>query len=481
MVDVTVPRRDQIAAMVGNDPVMIRLVEDLFQRVGVEQESTDAGLDERIDANALAIATNNGRITINEAGIAANITSIAANTAGIATNTTSIAGIQSAISGILSGSIVFVSSKSDFPDPVAGVITLAAGVAYYVVGDVDLTGDRLVAGGVVALVGASSETSIVRSTGLASGTALLTSEYTLPLKAITLTAETALDLNGLANPGAALDWTNVNFVDCPEIGTIQNYANAIFSIIGFLNSSGLVFDGSIDTVGFVDTLFSGVGTGTIVSVPATATITRRFRVRYSAFISFGTATALDVSASASVPIEGYILQNCNFAGGATYLAGVQSDDDKALFKDNIGIANSDNIGSYSMQGNATATTFGAISTPAKALGTTVANSISQGFDLTTSNRAEYTRGVQRAFKATAIATFSGPSNAAVGFYLAVNGVVDTTTLHVGTAGTGGKLEGVSVQGVFGLSQGDYIELWLENQSSSASITVEELTFIVSGL
>ena len=81
--------------------------------------------------------------------------------------------------------IQFVNEKKDFGPSVGGVITLEAGKTYYVIGDIDLQGDRLETGGVVTLLGTSSETASITSTGLADGTPLFTSRYTIPVRFIT--------------------------------------------------------------------------------------------------------------------------------------------------------------------------------------------------------------------------------------------------------------------------------------------------------
>ena len=116
---------------------------------------------------------------------------------------------------------VFVGTKVDFPEAVAGVITLANDVTYYITGLVDLTGDRIVAGQNTTILGASSENCILKSTGLSSSTALITSVYSLPMRNITITHGTALNLDGDATT-TALDWFGVNFTDCATVGTIKD-------------------------------------------------------------------------------------------------------------------------------------------------------------------------------------------------------------------------------------------------------------------
>ena len=108
---------------------------------------------------------------------------------------------------------VFVSSKDDLPTPVSNVITLEDNVTYYFTTTVDLLGDRLVGGQNTVILGASSENSRITSTGLGTGVALFTTEWTTPIRHVTFQdVDTALAIDGSVNPPLALDWTGVNFL-----------------------------------------------------------------------------------------------------------------------------------------------------------------------------------------------------------------------------------------------------------------------------
>ena len=108
---------------------------------------------------------------------------------------TSFIGNASGLTGLTQNEFVYVSTKSDLPTPSAGVITLLSGYTYFFTTEVDLTGDRLVCGVNTTILGASSENCRIKSTGLV-GTALITSNYSLPIRSITIEADVALNLNG---------------------------------------------------------------------------------------------------------------------------------------------------------------------------------------------------------------------------------------------------------------------------------------------
>lgn len=373
------------------------------------------------------------------------------------------------------GQIIFVSDKYDFPRAVDGVITLDTQATYFVTAQVDLTGDRIVAAANSAFIGGSTENSAILSTGL-TGVAMITSLYSLTIRNLSFTADVLFDLNG-ATGDQAIDWSAVNFLNCATVGTISNYNNIIIQLGAFLSSANLTLDGTIGTVGFTNTLFSGIEGQTTLTIPATATITRRLRISYSAFFSPTTATALDVSTSASILVESYILDTCNFSGPGTYLSGVQHTDNKSDFSGNNGISNSSSLSNYYMIANATATTISTINTPVKMAGSTTSDSITQRFT-NTDNRATYIGAITKGFKVTGNATLTSSSNVQMGLYIALNGAVIAQSLSVGTGNAGGRADYVGSIAIVSLSENDYLEMWVENQSGTQNITGENLNFIV---
>lgn len=381
--------------------------------------------------------------------------------------------------GLDSGDIVFVSSVSDLPTASGGVITLADNITYFFTTTVDLLGSRFVCGVNTTILGASSENCRIKSTGL-TGTALITSVYSLPIRNITIEADVALNLDGDGTT-TALDWFGVNFTDCATVGTIKDYSNFIMADSAFINSGGLTFDGTIGTVGFSQCLFDVNGTNTAFILPSTLTISRRFRIIYSSFVVGTGQTALNVNASATIPTEGYILDTVNFAGGGTYNTGVQYDDNKALFVNCKGINNSDSIANYYMSDNATVTNVITVATPLKIAGTTTANSINQKFTHT-NNRATYTGAINRNFKVTAtVSVTSASANDQIGFYIAKNGTVITESEMYVTTNASARAESVTIQTITSLITNDYVETWVENDTDASDVTVTFLNVIIEPL
>jgi hypothetical protein len=309
---------------------------------------------------------------------------------------------------------------------------------------------------------------------------LITSEYTISLNNVGLEHVKCVSLDATANANQAIDWYGVNFYNCTtDIGTIKNYGNVILNTMGFLNSGGLTFDGSIGTIGISDTIFENATTLTSIILPASLTVTRRFRINNSSFVSLSGETALNVSTSATIPNEGYILNNVNFGGGGTYLTGVQSTDNKARFEGCRGINNSSNIAQYYMQGNAAITTITTSSTFVKIAGTTTAGSYVEKFDVTTTNnKAVYAGSLTGFYKVHAVVSMTSGNNKELELAIYKNGSILTPSRSKGTSNGGGKAENVACLDIVELQTNDYIELYVANNSGTNNVVCVDLNLTI---
>ena len=374
--------------------------------------------------------------------------------------------------------LIFVNSKSDFPAAVSGVITLAANVTYFITTTVDLTGDRLVGSQNTTIIGGSSENCFLISTGLNANTALLSSAWSIPMRSISITHGTALNLDATGNANQAIDWFGVNFTNCATVGLVKSYSNFIMTDCALLNSANFTFDGTMGTVGFDQCLFSGIAGQTTLNFPSTLTITRRVRVIYSSFVAFGGATAINVSTSAVIPVESYILITVNFSGGATYVAGVQHDDNKALFQNCKGISNTAEVGQMYFTNNATENPIVTQGVFEKIEGTTTASPENEKFSHT-NNRLTYTGGITREFVITASCSANSVTTPAANITvrIAKNGVTIAESESQATTSSAGRNENFFCQALVQLAQNDFIELFIANNTSANNLLVTELNVL----
>lgn len=389
---------------------------------------------------------------------------------------------------------VFVGSTNDLPSAVNGVITLEDNYTYFFTKTVDLYGDRLVAGQNTTILGGSSENCRIKSTGIGTDVALLSSGYTLPLRSITLEAPWAINLQA-ANPSAnnALDWNAINFDNCARVGLISNYSNLLMFDCAFLNSQDLTIDGTTGTVGILQSLFSGDfslgGTKSIINFPSTFTCTRRIRTAYSSFIVPSGYNAFVVADGASIPTESFILDTCNFSGPGTKL-GISThtdiDGDSTNYSNNSGIDNTFVIGQYYMKNNIGLTTFTSTNTYEKIVGvTTTAGATNSKFVSTNDNRTIYVGRIERQFLSQVSAIVSVDSvldtTCSIAIYDSTNGgehlIASELTFNVPAESS----VPVSISDVHKHNYGDYMEVHISNLENTDSVIVSSLNVLITQL
>ena len=393
------------------------------------------------------------------------------------TNYTLIQVLQS-LFGNISLNVKIINVKEDFPEAVGNVITLEDNITYILTNHIDLEGCSILTGLTNALLGYSSENCSLTSTGLVG--ALITSTNTTVIRHITLKdVDTCLDFDGIGNT-MALDWTGVNFENT-TIGTIKNFDNFIFNKGSFINSKGLIFDGTCDTISFTDSLLSGDGlAGDIITIPSTIVVSRRFRITYSAIVVFGLTVGLNISSSATIPNESYILDTVNFSGGGTYLAGLDYTSNKTLFVNCKPITNTSVTGQVYMRNNATITPIAVQGTFYKVQGTTL-NSVDNSKVITSDNYIEIDATIERKYRIDCTLSFNSNNNnvCSFGFYDSFLGAIRQPSIQSATANGAGRAENVNFFCFANRQELDYFEVWCTNNTGTNNITVTDMNFAVT--
>ena len=382
---------------------------------------------------------------------------------------------------------VFVDGLDKLPDPAGGVISLLANVAYEFTNTVDLLGLRLELASGTVLLGTSSETAIIKSTGLDVSTPLISAAHGGPNPMQNIRIEgvgTAFDIDGLGGANAALDWMAVNLVNCGSAGSIRDISNLVINTSAWIDCGQLTLDGTIGTVSFFQVLWtvpSGSGK-TAIRLESTCTISRRFRVSYSPMVIPVGCTGIDVVDKVSTFPGGETLslRVVNFAGGGTYLAGADFDDVETLIESTRGLVNSTPSAHVFMTGNATATPVAATGTFYKVLGTTSQGTYSSKFTFS-QNRATYNGGFSRFFRISASAAMKSGNNNDVRMRFAVNGVTLPDSNQRAVTGSAGRVESITTLGTVLLNPGDYIEIWVANDTSTSNITVTDMQMTASSI
>lgn len=140
------------------------------------------------------------------------------------------------------------------------------------------------------------------------------------------------------------------------------------------------------------------------------------------------------------------------------------------------------FGSLSMTTPA-ATTVSVAGTYVKAAGTTtISSTVEEVSDGSVNNRLIYTGTPDRHFMIEASVSMTTASNSQiVGMKIAKNGTVLDDTIVRRKVGTGSDLGAAGVQGDVQLSTNDFIELWITNESSASTVTIETLNLFIAGI
>jgi hypothetical protein len=379
--------------------------------------------------------------------------------------------------------IVFVDDISKLPKAVGKVRVLKTGKTYILTKNIDLLGDRLETNGVCNILGLSSETSFLTSTGLGIGVPLITSIHTIVIESISFhDVDTCFSINGNTNT-IALDWRSVNFINIPNAWLIDTCDNFIFNTCAFLGSQGGRFTGTIGTIALSDSLFRGIGSaGNIIELDANCIITRRFRTILCPIIAFGSTNGINVSTSATIPTEKFILENVEFSGSEQnqYLSGVNDTSNKSLFSKCVGIINTAVNGQMYMQDNTVATTISNTTDFVKVAGVTTA-SVDNAKYTVTDNKLTNNAVIQRKYLVTCTLSFSSGNNniCQFGFYDSKLGAVREPSKTKATANSAGRAENITMNCVVNHSNTNEIEIHVRNTSSTSNVTVSDMNVVIT--
>lgn len=364
---------------------------------------------------------------------------------------------------------VIVKTSADFPTPVSDVITLAADTIYLLDGDIDIGNDRFVLSNNTTIRGLGGQHSSITTTTTSN---VFTASGNFHLDAFKLTASTAtvFSLAGGAFESAYIREFTVN--SCSSMGSATNWYS-------FFWESGAV----VSTTSPI----SFVGTCTICIFDLVEFITG-----YTTAIDFGTATFNTLSlnrcgfgyASATNHViiaansanintnkEGRIT-GCNFDSGATNIvSGFDVGDIRWEARNNLGLSNTTRNAQGYMH-TTTTTTIGVgdgDSGNPKIVngGTNWVYAHDDQFTVSTSGRFTYDGIITAEFLVNCnVSGTTASGTQTVSHYLAKNGSIITaskTNREYTSTAVGSPAPATAL---VTMATGDYIELFLENETGT---------------
>jgi len=366
---------------------------------------------------------------------------------------------------------VRVRSAADFPAPVAGVITLVAGVEYEINGTITLTNSINLNG--CSIKGEDSANDKLVYTG---GGSMFTGNKTGNLRFLTLTAASGsiFNIDALATAQNMIV-QNCFFLGCNSIGTIAGVGGTVFfaTVAYFVNTNGITFQNDNNVV-MNNTLWDNsnsniyerfVGTFNVIQLLGGDRLT----------LSANSAKALDISGITS--INAGSAKVIMFVGTGTYVVGTFTNAWE-VEASGISTQKDDVAGGNMYISTPVATTFAAINTPVKVLGTTTSAGL---FRMTSpaNNRISYGGSKTRSFYVSGAMSISQPnSNRFFSFYIAKNGVIIPESRQDIKVVNSTDQVSLPISCRVSLAPGDYIEVWVANQTATTDVTVQTLNLSI---
>jgi len=378
-----------------------------------------------------------------------------------------------ATGGPSSTGTVIVNSLSDLPVPVGGVITLVTDVTYFPQSIVDISPNRLLIDtGNVAL---ESNNRLSRGFTTTNTGALITvkNSFVVPIiKEMILLSPNGSVFDVQAGAGIVFnDIVNFDAAVASKVTAAANISFRNYSIVnfGFGQPKGIQFFGACQELNVSNGLYQDWD-GILYDF-GTATFANGFL--FGPNIRFNAGASETVMAGSAATIASGALGQCShnkFLGLANKLSGFNENTDGYEFIGNQGVDDTD-VDSLSVNTAGTTVIIATIDTPVKIAGTWIDIESSQ-FTVDLSGRVTY-NGLKTRSLPVDLALSADPAsgtNKDFTVYVALNGSVITNS-GVPARASSGDVLAMMVPWQIEFSTGDFIEMFLENNTDTTDFDV----------
>ena len=324
------------------------------------------------------------------------------------------------------------------------------------------------------LISSANNYIMIRSNGGTSGNVLITD------LAIEVTGTNSQVYQLVGNTGLeAIEANRVNYNNCTSLGTISTYRQGLELGTGrFGGTPELELIGTwIGGFRITTSIARNIGSSVLFKAGAGLIINGRFLTDIN-MEGETTASFCDFSSSNIVNDGLFILNNANFKDVTNPLPNITGVNVKSRFKNCIGVRNTYVGAQWTI--SAQVATVLTVSNPNKLAGTTLYID-EQWFSNTVSNAFVYDSDQDIEIEVKGTLSLIGSTGNAIS--LIVRQWDDSLSSYINLSETGaitmnasGRAEGIAILGFGQVSKNDRIEIWVENQSGTASVTA-----LLSGL
>ena len=375
---------------------------------------------------------------------------------------------------------VVVNTITDFPEAVGGIITLEENTQYFIFNNISLGTTRIVMANNTSIEGADS--SVITMSYSGTGDMFTALNSTVRFGRITLSAPSGriLRFTSLARTEGC-QFNDMTISTCQDIALVEgaSYVYLFDTYCSFESSGVTVIDIVSDFLAIPNSFFISNG-GSVLNIASANSI--QTLMIHSNYVRLNDATSRFITGNgdANIVLSAGV-SDCRIAntGGGTALSGVSGTNLKWLFSGNDIIPDTAPRALVTLDNNATVTTISGINTPTKVLGTWTAQAAQQ-FTTDVTGRIAYSG--QRPFTAaiTAVLTclMATGGNKNIHAYVAINGtVLPSSGIQVSPSSS--VFESLSLVWVASLNAGDYVEVFVENNSDTTGIVVRDASFRVA--
>ena len=237
---------------------------------------------------------------------------------------------------------IIITTLTDFPTPVAGVITLDGTKHYRISGIVNIGTNRIESNGAILISGTILTLDRIITNN---STALIRQYNGFPVQInevlFTNTGGPVYDIDGLNAATSNISLNRNAITLSTSVGTIKNTVRINIAQSAYANcANGITFDGSHNIISIVDLgIPLATGTFTGLTIPSTAQIGSMRMTDCNVTVSSG-QTAFNISASATVINPPVRVDDVVIIGDGTALTGITKANKYYEFFQCIGILNS---------------------------------------------------------------------------------------------------------------------------------------------
>lgn len=416
-------------------------------------------------------------IMLNKTAVSPDLVSL---TAGVGMNiVASGKTIKFTATGItVAANVIVVNQMSDFPTAVGSVITLTSNTAYLVSANLS-TSNRFVFGDNTLVYGPGREVSGINYTG--SGVLFTATNVSAKIEKLALSCAsgTLINVSGTGTESFRIADCGVSAV--ATIGTVSGMQSFALRAVTFksITTNGILFSGALGFLFFGDSSFT-ILAGTCLDF-GSAIVSGGIRILTSVGILGAGTYFLDGSAASANIGTGHlgaILASAMTGAGTTLGPNVSIADTRWFFMGNDSVPDTKSGALMQLTSNTTNTVIAVSGTPVLVAGAWVQKKAVR-FATNAAGKITYTAERTLSSPITVTATGAPVSgvNKTITYHLYINGVsVGAEQLNIISSGSP---KNTTLLWGHAFVEGDYVELYVSNETDTIDVLVQSAVFRVS--